>query len=111
MLNARVGGILSQGLRIAPPEAPVNGYAFGKACILQTSRPKVRITLSALALAKQVCFSYAKSSSVTPCTSSLGGDGNAREGAEKEGAIATFGIGRTVPQGWVHAGNNISKDL
>ena len=24
------GGILSQGLRIAPPEAPVNGYAFGK---------------------------------------------------------------------------------
>lgn len=24
------GGILSQGLRIAPPEAPLNGYAFGK---------------------------------------------------------------------------------
>ena len=24
------GGILSQGLRIAPPEAPVNDYAFGK---------------------------------------------------------------------------------
>lgn len=23
------GGILSQGLRIAPPEAPVNGYMFG----------------------------------------------------------------------------------
>src|SRR5436305_1989283 len=23
------GGLLSQGLRIAPPEAPVNGYAFG----------------------------------------------------------------------------------
>ena len=26
------GGILSQGLRIAPPEAPVTGYAFGKVC-------------------------------------------------------------------------------
>jgi len=26
------GGILSQGLRIAPPEAPVNGYMFGKVC-------------------------------------------------------------------------------
>ena len=26
------GGILSQGLRIAPPEAPVSGYAFGKVC-------------------------------------------------------------------------------
>jgi poly [ADP-ribose] polymerase len=23
-------GILSEGLRIAPPEAPVSGYAFGK---------------------------------------------------------------------------------
>ena len=23
-------GILSQGMRIAPPEAPVSGYAFGK---------------------------------------------------------------------------------
>ena len=28
------GGILSQGLRIAPPEAPVNGYAFGKGVYL-----------------------------------------------------------------------------
>ncbi len=25
-----VAGILSQGLRIAPPEAPVTGYMFGK---------------------------------------------------------------------------------
>jgi poly [ADP-ribose] polymerase len=28
------GGILSQGLRIAPPEAPVNGYMFDKVCVL-----------------------------------------------------------------------------
>jgi poly [ADP-ribose] polymerase len=28
------GGILSQGLRIAPPEAPANGYAFGKGVYL-----------------------------------------------------------------------------
>lgn len=28
------GGILSQGLRIAPPEAPVTGYAFGKGVYL-----------------------------------------------------------------------------
>ena len=27
-------GILSQGLRIAPPEAPVTGYMFGKARLL-----------------------------------------------------------------------------
>lgn len=28
------GGILSQGLRIAPPEAPVSGYLFGKGIYL-----------------------------------------------------------------------------
>lgn len=27
---SNVAGILSKGLRIAPPEAPVNGYMFGK---------------------------------------------------------------------------------
>jgi hypothetical protein len=32
-------GILSQGLRIAPPEAPVTGYMFGKgACVLCCGR-------------------------------------------------------------------------
>ncbi|KHJ80022.1 Poly(ADP-ribose) polymerase catalytic domain protein [Oesophagostomum dentatum] len=29
-VTANYGGILSQGLRIAPPEAPVTGYMFGK---------------------------------------------------------------------------------
>ena len=37
------GGILSQGLRIAPPEAPVSGYAFGKVRFLsQSSGVRVR---------------------------------------------------------------------
>lgn len=29
--STNFAGILSQGLRIAPPEAPVNGYMFDKA--------------------------------------------------------------------------------
>ena len=41
----------------------------------------------------------------------LGGDSHAQEGCEKAGSIATFGIGRTVPQGWIDAGDFISKDL
>jgi Poly(ADP-ribose) polymerase catalytic domain len=28
--SSNFAGILSQGLRIAPPEAPVTGYMFGK---------------------------------------------------------------------------------
>ena len=39
------------------------------------------------------------------------GDCMAQEGAENAGAIATYGIGRTTPQGWVDAGDVISKDL
>ena len=35
------GGILSQGLRIAPPEAPVSGYAFGK--VSHTSRTSLNM--------------------------------------------------------------------
>lgn len=41
-LNAVLpAGILSQGLRIAPPEAPVTGYMFGKgaSCPLYTGVP------------------------------------------------------------------------
>ena len=32
--STNFGGILSQGLRIAPPEAPANGYMFGKGIYL-----------------------------------------------------------------------------
>ena len=40
------GGILSQGLRIAPPEAPVNGYAFGKGVYLVIQLSRFRIFIS-----------------------------------------------------------------
>ena len=33
------GGILSQGLRIAPPEAPVTGYMFGKVFVVLITAP------------------------------------------------------------------------
>ena len=35
-------GILSQGLRIAPPEAPVTGYMFGKGVYFADMVSKVR---------------------------------------------------------------------
>jgi poly [ADP-ribose] polymerase 2/3/4 len=41
----------------------------------------------------------------------LTGDSSAREGAEKAGAIATHGIGRTAPVAWVDAGDVISEEL
>jgi len=41
----------------------------------------------------------------------LSGDSGAREAAENESRIATYGIGRVTPQKWVDAGNLISKEL
>jgi poly [ADP-ribose] polymerase len=38
--STNFGGILSQGLRIAPPEAPVNGYMFGKGVYLADTSSK-----------------------------------------------------------------------
>lgn len=32
------------------------------------------------------------------------GDPSAAEAAKKHGAVATLGVGRTCPQGWVDAG-------
>ena len=38
-------GILSQGLRIAPPEAPVTGYMFGKGASLGHARSRTYVPL------------------------------------------------------------------
>ena len=39
------GGILTQGLRIAPPEAPVSGYMFGKGTYLVVSHLRIVLTI------------------------------------------------------------------
>lgn len=41
----------------------------------------------------------------------LSGDSGACEAANKAGAIATYGIGRTTPQAWVDAGDAICEEL
>ena len=98
--TANFGGILSQGLRIAPPEAPANGYAFGKGVYLADISSK----------SAQYCGSYASDSTglLLLCEAELGspvyeipiGDSNAEENAKKLKCISTHGVGRTVPLGW-----------
>ena len=41
----------------------------------------------------------------------LSGESSAQEDSAKAGAVATYGIGRTTPQGWVDAGDVISEAL
>ncbi|KAL9133352.1 MAG: hypothetical protein Q9175_005473 [Cornicularia normoerica] len=98
------GGILSQGLRIAPPEAPVNGYAFGKGVYLADISSK----------SANYCQSHASSNTglLLLCEVELGkpmlelecGRSDAAELAKQHGCIATWGRGATTPMGWKDAG-------
>lgn len=98
------GGILSQGLRIAPPEAPVNGYMFDKGIYL------------ADIVSKSANYCSASSSNNTGllllCEAQLGdpmyelqhSDYNAARHSKDKGAFATKGCGRTAPLAWEDAG-------
>ncbi|PGH23442.1 hypothetical protein AJ80_02552 [Polytolypa hystricis UAMH7299] len=97
------GGILSQGLRIAPPEAPVSGYMFGKGVYFADISSK----------SAGYCWSHSSNNLalLLLCDVELGdpmlelrdSDYNAGEKAQKEGKLATLGRGQTVPQGWKDA--------
>ncbi|KAK4548539.1 hypothetical protein LTR36_009449 [Oleoguttula mirabilis] len=105
------GGILSQGLRIAPPEAPVNGYAFGKGVYLADISTKSANYCVSSSSGNTGILLLCEVELGNPMYELLSGDSGAKEAAEKAGAIATYGIGRTTPQGWVDAGDAISEDL
>ncbi|KAJ6015297.1 poly polymerase catalytic domain-containing protein [Penicillium herquei] len=101
--STNFGGILSQGLRIAPPEAPVNGYMFGKGVYLADTSTK----------SANYCCPYSSGNKglLLLCDVELGdpmlelyrSDYKAGEKARTEGKIATLGQGRTVPAGWKDA--------
>ncbi|WEW56555.1 poly(ADP-ribose) polymerase [Emydomyces testavorans] len=104
------GGILSQGLRIAPPEAPVSGYMFGKGVYFADISSK----------SANYCCAYNSDSTglLLLCDVELGdpmleltnADFNAGERVKKENKLATLGLGRTIPHGWKDAGC-VHKDL
>lgn len=98
------GGILSQGLRIAPPEAPVNGYAFGKGVYLADVSTKSANYCQAASSGGHGLLLLCEAELGNPMYELLGGDSGAQEKCEKAGSLATFGVGRTVPQGWRDAG-------
>jgi len=90
-------GILSQGLRIAPPEAPVTGYMFGKGvyfadmssksanyCFASRSEPHGVMLLSEVALGKQ----YIR----------VGAEYEADKSCRKANADSTWGQGKTAPR-------------
>lgn len=104
------GGILSQGLRIAPPEAPANGYAFGKGVYLADISTKSANYCQTASSGGHGLLLLCEAELGNPMYELLGGDYQADEKCLKAGNIATFGVGRTIPQGWIDA-KCISKNL
>ncbi|KAI1426440.1 PARP-domain-containing protein [Xylaria sp. FL1777] len=97
------GGILSQGLRIAPPEAPVSGYMFGKGIYLADMSSK-----SANYCCPHISNGHAL---LLLCEAELGdplqtltsASSSAGQTAKSNGMLSTWGQGNTGPSKWKDA--------
>jgi len=98
------GGILSQGLRIAPPEAPVSGYAFGKGIYMADISTKSANYCATSSSGRHGLLLLCEAELGSPVHELLTGDSNAAEDSKKNGFISTQGMGRIIPPGWVDAG-------
>ncbi|KAG8163407.1 hypothetical protein KVR01_006704 [Diaporthe batatas] len=97
------GGILSQGLRIAPPEAPVSGYMFDKGIYLADMSSK----------SINYCCPYISDNTalLLLCEAELGKpmqeltnfQYDAAALAKEKGLLSTFGKGATGPKVWKDA--------
>ena len=95
------GGILSQGLRIAPPEAPINGYAFGKGIYLADVSSKSAQYCSAGMSGNTGILMLCEAELGWPLYEIPTGDSRAEERAKEHKCVATLGVGRVAPIGWV----------
>ena len=98
------GGILSQGLRIAPKEAPVNGYAFGKGVYLADMSTKSANYCVSGSSGGHGLLLLCEAELGNPMYELLKGDPTAEEKCKQAKCISTRGNGKTVPHGWVDAG-------
>lgn len=102
--TSNYGGILSQGLRIAPPEAPMSGYAFGKGVYLADCSSKSANYCRAGMSGGTGLLLLCEAELSNPMYEISSGDSDAESKAKKYNAISTKGVGRTVPQNWKDAG-------
>ncbi|KLJ05624.1 hypothetical protein EMPG_09333 [Blastomyces silverae] len=108
--STNYGGILSQGLRIAPPEAPVTGYMFGKGVYFADISSKSANYCSAHSSDRIGVLMLCDVELGNPMLELVDSDYHAGENAKKQGSLSTLGKGQTVPQGWKDAGC-VSEDL
>ncbi|SPO04345.1 related to NAD+ ADP-ribosyltransferase [Cephalotrichum gorgonifer] len=95
------GGILSQGLRIAPPEAPVSGYMFGKGIYLADMSSKSAGYTCASSSDGNALLLLCEAELGDPMQELVNASYNAGDTAKKGGMASTWGKGRTGPAKWV----------
>ncbi|KAJ7293875.1 poly polymerase catalytic domain-containing protein [Mycena rebaudengoi] len=107
--STNFAGILKQGLRIAPPEAPVTGYMFGKgiylADMISKSAGYCYPHLSDNTGLLLLCEAVAK-----PFYERTTAEYDADKGCKAEKKKATKGLGRTQPGKWKDAGLALKND-
>ncbi|EPS95706.1 hypothetical protein FOMPIDRAFT_1038418 [Fomitopsis schrenkii] len=107
--STNFAGILKQGLRIAPPEAPVTGYMFGKgvyfADVMSKSANYCHAYLSDNTGVLLLCEVAAK-----PFFEQHDANYSADQACKAAGARCTKGLGRTQPADWQDAGDALEND-
>lgn len=101
--STNFAGILSQGLRIAPPEAPVNGYMFDKGCYLADIFSKSANYCNVHASGNNGLLLLCEAQLGDPMFELKHADYYAARNSKSAGALATKGLGRTAPLKWEDA--------
>lgn len=97
------GGILGQGLRIAPPEAPVSGYMFGKGIYLADMSSKSANYCSSGSSGGTALLLLCEAELGKPMQELIYASYNAGEDAKAKGMHTTWGQGQTGPSKWKDA--------
>lgn len=97
------GGILGQGLRIAPPEAPVSGYMFGKGIYLADMSSKSAGYCCSGSSGGTALLLLCEAELGDPMYELTGASYTAGEDAKAKGMISTWGKGQTGPSEWKDA--------
>lgn len=96
-------GILSQGLRIAPPEAPVSGYMFGKGIYLADMSSKSANYCCPYISNGHALLLLCEAELGSPMQELVDASYSASEDATSKGLLSTWGRGMTGPKAWKDA--------
>ncbi|RFU72947.1 poly polymerase polyadp-ribose synthetase [Trichoderma arundinaceum] len=98
------GGTLSQGLRIAPPEAPASGYMFGKGIYLADMSSKSANYCRSDTSGGQALLLLCEAKLGHPIQLLKRPNYNAGSSAKRKGMESTLGMGEVAPSEWEDAG-------